>query len=145
MHGFGIHRFADKARVYEGFFGVGPKSRSKLCTATRQRMPAHTCMPAPLRARWADGTFTLMVDAVEGFAHGEGVLRDRDGAVYEGEFASNLRHGQGKERFADGSHYEGEYKQGNMYGFGRKVETDGRIYGVCSPIIQSKGNMHRTH
>jgi hypothetical protein len=30
MHGFGIHRFADKARVYEGFFGVGPQSRSKI-------------------------------------------------------------------------------------------------------------------
>lgn len=50
--------------------------------------------------------------------HGEGCLRNYDGAVYKGEFREGEKEGRGEFRDYDGSVYEGWFRGGQFHGKG---------------------------
>lgn len=51
--------------------------------------------------------------------HGYGVNINKDGRIYEGEFANNEKFGQGVEIYANGNLYLGEFQNGKKHGMGQ--------------------------
>jgi len=80
------------------------------------------------RIRHADGD-VYTGQWVNGQAHGCGVYRFQGGhAVYEGEFACDLRHGVGVEIWIDNSFYAGEFRKGMKHGAGEHNWPDDTQY-----------------
>ena len=67
---------------------------------------------------WEDGEKTLESTGslTDGKAHGQWVIRDADGDVWEGPFVDGKRHGQWVLRLADGRVQEGPYVDGKSHG-----------------------------
>ena len=65
----------------------------------------------------------------EGKYSGYGILKTKNGSVYEGEFFQNKQHGKGKQSILHPTRskawYEGEFFMGNWHGEGRLWSEDG--------------------
>lgn len=57
--------------------------------------------------------------------NGSGVCVFRDGSIYNGEFANDVRCGWGTQSFTTGDHFEGEWSDDSMNGNGRWTMKDG--------------------
>lgn len=60
--------------------------------------------------------------------HGPGILEQKDGLRYEGEWEFNLFHGKGKLTLPTGLVYAGDFKEGLMHGTGFLKYPSGAIY-----------------
>ena len=60
--------------------------------------------------------------------HGPGIMRFRNGDVYEGQWDKNLMHGRGKMVFADGQVYIGCFANNFMHGAGELTDAAGNIF-----------------
>ena len=72
------------------------------------------------RMEWADRA-SYEGQWVDGQPHGEGVLRERSGGVFEGDFVGGEARagpGVGRQTYADGSWYEGPWRAGMRHGRG---------------------------
>ena len=144
-HGKGAVKFLQKGDEYEGEW-VSDRycrcERARCCTRARGRECGHTCAGAD-RTPHAHARRR---------AHGKGVLRKRNGNVYEGEYKADKCDGFCVYRFTNGDKYEGEWKQGLKSGegtiswhtgrsfqgrfaddcpiIGKLAEADGKVYRV---------------
>lgn len=50
--------------------------------------------------------------------NGQGILKNSNGTVYEGEWKNHQPHGKGSEVFADKSSFKGDFVYGKKSGFG---------------------------
>ena len=60
--------------------------------------------------------------------HGKGIMRYKNGTVYDGQWVNDLRHGHGVFRWPEGASYEGQFVGGQMGGesSGVYITPDGK-------------------
>ncbi|HNK94126.1 MAG TPA: hypothetical protein PKK42_13900, partial [Leptospiraceae bacterium] len=63
----------------------------------------------------------------DGKKNGQGTMKFKDGAVYEGGFRNDKSHGKGVLQFAEGDKYVGDFENGNFNGIGTMYDKDGNI------------------
>ena len=90
-----------------------------------------------------------------GELHGQGIMKYRDGAVYEGTWErnrrsgygmykkdggvyqggihNNMRHGEGTMIYSNGDRYDGDWVDDMRQGHGEFRATDGTLYDVITP------------
>jgi hypothetical protein len=98
-----------------------PNCDSNSCTVETQTSSSQGSA-APMTAFYEGSHNTL------GERHGTGVMRWRNGDVYEGEFFRGSRQGTGTLNFADGSEYVGDWWNNYMHGQGTRRFVNGDIY-----------------
>jgi hypothetical protein len=75
---------------------------------------------------------------------GRGVLRRRDGSVYDGEWRLSQRHGQGQESWPNGDTYYGAWKNDSFDGQGTLARCSGRYVGEVSAGAAPRHSKHAT-
>ena len=63
-----------------------------------------------------------------GRPHGQGTYRERDGLLYEGEWANGLPVGRGRLKLASGAEFAGHFKAGTAEGRGHFYDVDGEVF-----------------
>ena len=87
---------------------------------------ASTAMEKTIQYRNGD-TYIGHVDN-DGQRDGKGILRKKNGDVYEGQFKDGMLHGEGKYTWADGDVYDGQFIGGMRHGEGKYTSADGDVY-----------------
>lgn len=61
-----------------------------------------------------------------GFRTGQGLMKNKDGSVYKGQWLKNKRHGQGLLYYVNGDVFSGEWQDGLKHGFGTYRFANGK-------------------
>ena len=127
-HGFGVMKYAEDNRVYEGewvrgrYQGLG---KTIFPNGDVYQGQYHVDMQhGKGKYVWKDGR-VYVGDFCEDARQGYGIYAWPDGSRYEGQFSDGRQHGKGNKRFPCGAIYRGLWKNGKMHGQGKLVYADG--------------------
>eukprot|EP01012_Entosiphon_sulcatum_P009591 TRINITY_DN15443_c0_g1_i1.p2 TRINITY_DN15443_c0_g1~~TRINITY_DN15443_c0_g1_i1.p2 ORF type:complete len:355 (+),score=80.24 TRINITY_DN15443_c0_g1_i1:103-1167(+) len=85
-------------------------------------------------------------DYINNLRHGHGVMRNRDGSLYQGYWKDNKRHGEGMFFYLNGDVYSGQWEEGLKHGAGCYTYANGvgHYTGIWQKGVFTEGQWHMT-